>query len=59
MTRLITKILPGSPEFAQNAARMTGFIDDIAALADKTMLGGEENPAPAISRGASCCRAKG
>ena len=52
MTRLITKILPGSPEFAQNAARMTGFIDDIAALADKTMLGGEEKSrARHIARG--------
>jgi 3-methylcrotonyl-CoA carboxylase beta subunit len=42
MTRLISKLSPGGPEFAANAARMEGLIGEFAALAERTILGGDE-----------------
>ncbi len=40
MARLVTRLTPTAPEFAANAARMTGLIDEVATLAEKAMLGG-------------------
>lgn len=42
MTRLTTRLSPSTPEFAANAARMTGLIAEVAALAEETILGGDE-----------------
>ena len=42
MTRLTTKLSPNGPDFAANAARMTGLVEEFGALADKTILGGDE-----------------
>ncbi|MBC7143757.1 MAG: methylcrotonoyl-CoA carboxylase [Rhodobacteraceae bacterium] len=42
MTRLTTKVSPNGAEFATNAARMNGLVEEFAALAEKTILGGDE-----------------
>src|SRR5688572_3785766 len=42
MTRLTTKLSPNGPEFAANVARMTGLVEEFGALAEETILGGDE-----------------
>jgi 3-methylcrotonyl-CoA carboxylase beta subunit len=42
MTRLTTAIAAGSPEFSANAARMSALVDEVGALAARTLLGGDE-----------------
>ena len=42
MTRLTSRLPPGGPECAGNAARMVGLIEEFAALAGRIMLGGDE-----------------
>ncbi len=42
MTRLTTRLAPNTPDFAANAARMTRLIEEFGALAERTILGGDE-----------------
>src|SRR6188472_1276275 len=42
MARLTSKLAPNGADFAANAARMEGLVAEFAALAEATMLGGDE-----------------
>ena len=58
MSRLISDLNPADTDFAANAARMRGMVDDLRTLSAKIARGGPDAArARCLSRAASFCRA--